>query len=161
MATSAPEVLQMGGRDGQLNVPQAHIAQGHRQDVQEGNGQISPDYLPGDVHPIDEYFKGGVQAHDKTDGSCHLQVRMPVVRVPTADLRKQIGAAPAQQGDDGKPKPIHFKYLSRSIYIVVYRGAEFKFSLQSAASEALGRSGSYGRYRETGDTPSGPERFIW
>ena len=97
-----------GRGDGQLNVAQAHIAQGHGQDVEQGDGQIAPDDLPGDSNVVEENHIGRMEAHDQAHGGDHFQMGRAVLFTAAANLGKDVGAAPAQQSDNGKPKPVHF-----------------------------------------------------
>ena len=97
-----------GRGDGQLNVAQAHIAQRHGQDVEQGHGQIAPDDVPGDGNVVEKNHVGRVEAHDQANGGNHFQMGRAVLFSAAADLGEDVGAAPAQQSDNGKPKPVHF-----------------------------------------------------
>lgn len=55
--------------------------------------------------PAYEDLKGGVKAHHHAHGDDHFQVTVTVAAVPAADFRKEVAAAPAQEGSQGKPKP--------------------------------------------------------
>ena len=61
-----------GGGHGQLNVPQAQIAQRHRADIQQGNRQIGPDHGPADLRAADENLVSGVKTHDHAYGDDHF-----------------------------------------------------------------------------------------
>ena len=52
-----------GGRNGQLDIPQAQIAQSHGTDIQQGHRQVGPDDGPADGRAAYEDLKGGVKAH--------------------------------------------------------------------------------------------------
>ena len=97
-----------GGGDGQLNVAKSHIAQCHGADVQQGDRQVRPDDLPGNLYAADENLNGGMNAHDHAHGRDHFILTVFVGCVPAADLGKEIGTGPAQQSNNGKPKPTHF-----------------------------------------------------
>ena len=94
-----------GGRNGQLDIPQAQIAQSHGTDIQQGHRQVGPDDGPADGRAAYEDLKGGVKAHHHAHGDDHFQVTVTVAAVPAADFRKEVTAAPAQEGGQGKPKP--------------------------------------------------------
>ena len=55
---------------------------------------------------------GIVEAHHKAHGHDHLEMAVLIVRVLTADLAEQVRAAPADQSDEGKPKPHNILLLS-------------------------------------------------
>ena len=101
---SAGGIAYRGG-DGQLDVPQADIADGHGADVQQRHRQIGQDDVAVDLCAADKNFVSGVQAHYQTHGHDHLQMAVFVVRVLAADLAEQVTAAPANQSDKRKPKP--------------------------------------------------------
>ena len=94
-----------GGRNGQLDIPQAQIAQSHGTDIQQGHRQVGPDDGPADGRAAYEDLKGGVKAHHHAHGDDHFQVTVTVAAVPAADFGKEVAAAPAQEGSQGKPKP--------------------------------------------------------
>ena len=94
-----------GGGDGQLDVPQAQIADGHGEDVQHGDRQIGQNDLPAHLHAAREDLIGRVQAHDEAHGRHHFQMAVLVLSVLAADLGEQVRAAPAEQRDDCEGKP--------------------------------------------------------
>ena len=96
-----------GGGDAQLNVAKTDIAQRHRQNVQQRHGQVGQNDVPADIHAVEEYLVGGVQTHNDTNGHYHLQVGILVAAVAAADFGEEVRAAPADQGNKGKPKPHH------------------------------------------------------
>ena len=101
----SPGGIADGGGDGELDVPQAQVPQGHGADVEQGHGEIRPDHGPADGGAADENFKRGVEAHHRAHGDDHFQVGELVVRVPAADLGEEVAAAPAEQRNEGEPKP--------------------------------------------------------
>ena len=103
-------------RDGQLNVAEAEIAERHRADVQQRHGQIGPDNRPADLRAADENFERGVKTHHGTDGNDHLEVGEMIVLPLTADLGKQVAAAPAEQRDQRKPEP-HIELLNSFVLL--------------------------------------------
>ena len=94
-----------GGRDGQLDIPQADIAHSHGQDVQQRHRQIGPDNVPGHLGAADEDFIRRVQPHDHAHRRDHFQVAVFIGLRLAADFGKQVRSAPAQQSDQGKPEP--------------------------------------------------------
>ena len=100
-----------GGGNGQLNVPQAHIAQRHGADIQQGDRQVGQKDGEIDLRSAHKDLIGGVESHDHTDGDDHLQGAELVPGIPAADLGKEVGAAPAEQRDEREPKP-HNTYFS-------------------------------------------------
>ena len=97
-------------RDGKLDIPEADIAERHRDDVEQGDGEVCPDDVPRDGRALHEDLKRGVQTHDHADSDDHFEVGVFVV-VAAADLRKQIGTAPAEECDDCEPEP-HNNFFS-------------------------------------------------
>ena len=63
-------------------------------------------------------FIGGVQAHHHADGDDHFEVTVLVVGILTADLGKQVGPAPAEQGNEGKPEPHVFFFLLYYVCVI-------------------------------------------
>ena len=59
-------------RDGQLDIPQADVAERHRHDVQQRHGQVRPDDVPRHAHAANEDLIRRVQAHDDADGDDHF-----------------------------------------------------------------------------------------
>ena len=94
-----------GGGDGQLDVPQAHIAHGHGEDVQDRDRQVRPNDIQIDDRAAHEHLVGRVGPHDNAHGHHHFQVAVLVPGVPAADLGKEVRAAPAEQRDEREPKP--------------------------------------------------------
>ena len=103
-------------RDGQLNVAEAEIAERHRADVQQRHGQIGPDNRPADLRAADENFERSVKTHHGTDGNDHLEVSEVIVLSLTANLGKQVAAAPAEQRDQRKPEP-HIELLNSFVLL--------------------------------------------
>ena len=99
-----------GGGDGQLDIPQADVADGHRADVQQGHRQIRQDDAAVDLRAVDKNLIGGVQTHHQAHCHHHFKMAVFVVCVLAADLAEQVRAAPADQCDQRKPKP-HKKLL--------------------------------------------------
>ena len=75
-------------RDRKLNVPQAHIAQRHRADVQQRHRQIRPHHVPRDDRAAHEDLIRRVDAHHDADGDDHLEGIILVPPVAAADLGK-------------------------------------------------------------------------
>ena len=101
-----------GGGDGQLDVPKADVADGHGADVQQGHGEVGQEDAAADLRAVDEDLIGGVKAHDHTNGHDHFQMTVFIVRILTADLAEQVRAAPADEGDERKPKPHNDSFIS-------------------------------------------------
>ena len=96
------------GGDGQLDVPEAHVAHGHGEDVQQGYRQVGPQDGQGDLRAAHKDLIGRVKPHNHAHGHDHLQMAVLVPGIPAADLGKQVRAAPAEQRDNRKPKPHRF-----------------------------------------------------
>jgi len=94
-----------GGGDGELYVPETEIADGHGENVEHRNRQIHENDLPCDADLPDEDLIGSVQTHNDTDGHDHFEMAVFVAAVLTANFGEKIGAAPAEQSDECKPKP--------------------------------------------------------
>ena len=58
----------------------------------------------------------GVKTHHGTDGNDHLEVGEMIVLPLTADLGKQVAAAPAEQRDQRKPEP-HIELLNSFVLL--------------------------------------------
>ena len=95
-------------RNGQLDIAQTDIADGHGDDVKQGDGQIRPDDVQGDLDAAEEDLISGVQTHHDADGDDHFQMRGLVLFAAAADFREEIGAAPEEQRDQRCKKPVHF-----------------------------------------------------
>ena len=104
-----------GGGDGQLDVPQAHIAHGHGEDVQKRHRQVRQDDVQIDDRTAHKDLVGRVKAHDDAHGHHHFQVAVLVPGIPAADFGKEVGAAPAEQRDQREPKP-HIAFSPKSLY---------------------------------------------
>ena len=109
-----------GRRDGQLNVPEADVADGHGADVQQGHRQVGEDDAAVDLRTVDENFVGRVEAHHKTHGHDHLEMAETVVLVAAADFGKEVAAAPAEQRDERKPEP-HIELSNSFISVSILR----------------------------------------
>ena len=70
------------------------------------------------LRTADEDLIGGVQAHHHADGDDHFEVTVLVVGILTADLGKQVGPAPAEQGNEGKPEPHVFFFLLYYVCVI-------------------------------------------
>ena len=57
-----------------LDIPQADIADCHRENVQYRDRQISQDDVPAYLNAADKNFIAGVQTHDDADSRDHFQV---------------------------------------------------------------------------------------
>ena len=99
------------GGNGQLNVPQTHIAHGHRENVQDRDGQVCQDDVQIDDRTAHKDLVGRVKAHDNAHGHHHFQVAVLVPGIAAADFGKEVGAAPAEQRDQREPKP-HITFFS-------------------------------------------------
>ena len=93
-------------RDGKLDVAQADIAERHGENVEQGDGQVCPDDVPGDGDVMEHDHIGRMQAHNEADGDDHFQMGRLILFAAAADLGKQIGAAPADERDECKPEPV-------------------------------------------------------
>ena len=93
--------------NGKLNITQSDIAERHGKNIKQGNRQITQNDIEIDDGILHENFIERVDAHDKSDGRNHFQMRVFVLAVAAANFGKQIRSAPKDEGDNGKKKPTH------------------------------------------------------
>ena len=102
-----------------LDIPQADIADGHGENVQYRDGQISQDNAPAYLNAADKNFIAGVQTHDYADRRDHFQVTVFIGLGLAAYFGEKIRAAPAEQGNDREGEP-HREITHLSIIIFQY-----------------------------------------
>ena len=75
-----------GRGDAQLDVPQADVAQGHGENVEQGHREVGEDDGQTDLRAAHKDLVGRVEPHDHAYGDDHLQMAVFVLGVPAADL---------------------------------------------------------------------------
>ena len=105
-----------------LDIPQADIADGHRENVQYRDRQISQEDAPAYLNAADKNFIAGVQTHDNADCRDHFQVTVFIGLGLAAYFGEKIRAAPAEQGNDREGEPhrkiTHLSIINISVWIL-------------------------------------------